>query len=61
LSDEIANALLFVSYQGQRRSSLSGLLAGGDGDEVAEWSDSMATPPLKISSPAAGLRDSFKC
>lgn len=42
--------------QGPRRSSLSGLLAGSDDDEVAEWSESMATPPLKITKAAAAGR-----
>lgn len=49
-------------FQGQRRSSLYCLLAGSEDDEPAEWSDSMATPPLKIVSPstAAGRRVCFE-
>ncbi|CAH3115249.1 unnamed protein product, partial [Porites lobata] len=42
---------LLAEIMGQRRSSLYCLLAGSEDDEPAEWSDSMATPPLKIVSP----------
>lgn len=55
---------LISFFQGQRRSSLYYLLAGSEDDEPAEWSDSMATPPLKIVSPStaadAGRRVCFE-
>lgn len=46
---------MFILFQGRGKSSLSFLLAGSDDDEVAEWSESMATPPLKITRPAANI------
>ena len=46
--------------QGQRTSTLSCLIAGGHDDDIAEWSDSMATPPLKIKEPAGGRRNPFQ-
>ena len=50
----------FVPSQGQRTSTLSCLLAGGNDNDIAEWSESMATPPLKISAPAGGRRNPFQ-
>lgn len=41
---------VFIFFQDQRRSSLSFLLAESADDE---WSESMATPPLKITRPTA--------
>lgn len=41
---------VFTFFQDQRRSSLSFLLAESDDDE---WSESMATRPLKITRPNA--------
>ena len=55
-SKEVLKACVCVFLQGPRRSSLSCLLAGSDDDEIAEWSESMATPPLKITKPAAAGR-----
>lgn len=46
--------------QGQRTSSLSCLLAGGSDNDVTEWSESMATPPLKVQEPAGGRRNPFQ-
>lgn len=51
---------VFVPSQGQRTSTLSCLLAGGNDDDIAEWSESMATPPLKIKEPAGGMRSAFQ-
>lgn len=51
LTDKKCETLcVFTFFQDQRRSSLSFLLAEGDNDE---WSESMATPPLKITRPTA--------
>ncbi|XP_068719868.1 breast cancer type 2 susceptibility protein-like isoform X2 [Montipora capricornis] len=44
-----------AEIMGRGKSSLSFLLAGSDDDEVTEWSESMATPPLKITRPAANI------
>ena len=45
--------------QGQREPTLSRLLAGGHEDEITEWSESMATPPLNTTEPAGGRRNPF--
>ena len=51
---------MFISSQGQRTSNLSCLLAGGGDDDVTEWSESMATPPLKMTEPAGGRKNPFQ-
>ena len=60
MTDAECFCFVFAPSQGQRTSTLSFLLAGGNDDNIAEWSESMATPPLQFKGPAGGRKNPFQ-